>query len=75
MVIFNFSQYASILPDNEKNYKNNFIRDKNRIGDIIKVFREKVFSIRYNLNIFLARVGALGCEVLKNFVYWELILD
>ena len=64
--IFNFSQYSSIIPEKEKNFKSDFIREKSRYDDIKSVFGEKVFSLIQSLNIFLAGSGAVGCEVLKN---------
>ena len=64
--IFNFSQYSSIIPEQDKNFKANFIRERDRYEDIKSVFGEKVFSIIRNLNILLAGSGAVGCEVLKN---------
>ena len=64
--IFNFSQYSSIIPENDKNFKHNSIKEKTRYDDIISVFGEKIFSLIQSLNIFLAGSGAVGCEVLKN---------
>ena len=64
--IFNFSQYSTIIPEKDKNFKNNYIREKSRYDDLISVFGEKVFTIIRSLNIFLAGAGAVGCEVLKN---------
>jgi ubiquitin-activating enzyme E1 len=64
--IFNFSQYSSIIPEKDKNFKSHFIRAKSRYEDLISVFGEKVVTILQNLNIFLAGAGAVGCELLKN---------
>jgi ubiquitin-activating enzyme E1 len=64
--ILNFSQYSSIIPEQDKNFKSNFIRNKNRYEDLTSVFGEKVVSIIQNLNIILAGAGAVGCELIKN---------
>ncbi len=64
--IFNFTQYSSIIPEKDKNFKASFIREKSRYDDLISVFGEKVFSLIQSLNILLAGSGAVGCEVLKN---------
>lgn len=64
--ILNFSQYSSIIPEQDKNFKSNFIRIKNRYEDLTSVFGEKVVSIIQNLNIILAGAGAVGCELIKN---------
>ena len=64
--ILNFSQYSSIIPEQDKNFKSNFIRSKNRYEDIKSVFGERVVTIIQNLNILLAGAGAVGCELIKN---------
>jgi ubiquitin-activating enzyme E1 len=64
--IFNFSQYSSIIPEEDKNFKSNFIRTKNRYDELISVFGEKVVIIIQNLSILLAGAGAVGCELIKN---------
>lgn len=64
--ILNFSQYLSIIPDKDKNFKSNYFKKKNRYEELISVFGERVVTVIQNLNIFLAGAGAVGCELLKN---------
>ena len=64
--ILNFSQYLTIIPEKDKNFKINNNKYKNRYEDLISVFGEKVVTIIQNLNILLAGAGAVGCELLKN---------
>ena len=66
--IFDFLQYSSIIPEEEKfslNISNNEL-SKTRYYELISIFGDKIVSKLQNLNIFLAGAGALGCELLKN---------
>ena len=64
--ILNFSQYLTIIPEKDKNFKVNNIKCKNRYEDLISVFGQRVVAMIQNLNILLAGAGAVGCELLKN---------
>jgi len=64
--ILNFSQYLTIIPEKDKNFKINNIKYKNRYEDLISVFGQRVVAMIQNLNILLAGAGAVGCELLKN---------
>ena len=66
--IFDFLQYSTIIPDEEKFIENieNSKYSKSKYIESISIFGEKVINKLQNLNIFLAGAGALGCELLKN---------
>ena len=59
--------YLSCDLKGKKNKEKKNIEDS-RYLDQIKVFGEEVQKKLRSLNIFLAGVGAIGCEYLKNFV-------
>ena len=61
--IFDFLQYSSIIPEEEK--YNNLIIDNTRYNELISIFGKNLISKLQNLNILLAGAGALGCELLK----------
>ena len=64
--IFDFLQYSSIIPENEKWGKYNIIKNDNRYDELISVFGKNSIQKLQNSNILLAGAGALGCELLKN---------
>ena len=61
--IFDFLQYSTLIPDSYKNYDE---KVKTKYDDLISIFGIKVVEKIRSLNILLAGVGALGCELLKN---------
>ena len=66
--IFDFLQYSSIIPYEERfieNIENSKYKESKYI-ELITIFGEKIINKLQNLTIFLAGAGALGCELLKN---------
>jgi len=66
--IFDFLQYSSIIPYEERfieNIENSKYKESKYI-ELVTIFGKQIINKFQNLNIFLAGAGALGCELLKN---------